>query len=110
MDLRIYIDTTNTDIVCFASQDLSKFGVSVEEAMLKADSKRLRSLVLSISIAAQVANNMLPIAEWIYDKLKDKPREQTVINGYQINAQTVTVQTIQIYLSRPENGNAKNGN
>lgn len=104
---RIYIETTNLEIVHLAGIELADLGVQVEEMLLKSNPGKLRSLILHVSVAAGVVGNIIPVAEWIYSKLKDKPDAQTVINGNQINAQNVAVQTIQIYLCDQKYGCAK---
>jgi hypothetical protein len=89
-----------------ACSDIDAPDTSVDKLMLKCEVDGEMLFTAFITLTSGVAINLF--SQWLYDKVKDKPNEKTVINGNQIFAETVNViQITQIIKSPPDDGKDK---
>jgi hypothetical protein len=81
--------------------DIPGLNISYARPRLAMDSTEITSILdVTVISGAVVSVAIELLSKWIYDKLKEKPDQKTVINGNQINFSTTTVaQIIQIISS-----------
>lgn len=94
------IETTDNEIFHLASEFLSELGfvVEVDDLMLKSQPNRLRKIIVTTTMVGGAISAWLPVAQWLYEQCREKADQKTVVNGNVINANTVTIQTLNQYL------------
>lgn len=110
-NIEIVFESTSNDIANEALMFFPEHGIHVEGEMFKAKSAKLSLNKVVIAIALGAGTKAGDLAcEWMLEKIKGDTEQKTVINGNQINANTVTLQEIKIIVGCHTSKNTSNVN